>query len=296
MKETYHQALKAVLVHEGGYSNHPDDPGGATNWGITISDARSYWKPTANAEDVRRMPVEVAYDIYRKRYADVLRYDELPAGVDYAVLDYGINSGVSRAAKVLQRILKVQPVDGKIGLVTLTAAAKADPEKLIRSIYNERLAFLKSLKTWPTFGPGWGRRCREGLALALSLADQYPDTPKIAPPRPDLKPEDVAPIDPNVVEGSNTATDGGAKAETEAPEVKPVTESKTIWGGALAWLGGIGGSIFGAFEYIATPWGFAALVFIVFVISLGFYLVVKGRIDVQMVVQKLSAEVKEAEA
>jgi lysozyme family protein len=213
MKATYREALAAVLVHEGGYSNHPDDPGGATNWGITIADARTYWKANATATDVKRMPVEVAYDIYRKRYADVLRYDDLPAGVDYAVLDYGINSGVSRSAKVLQRILKVEPVDGKIGLVTLTAASKADAEKLIRSIYKERLAFLKRLKTWPTFGVGWARRCKGGLALALDLAKRYPAKPKVTAPRPNLAPKDVAPIDPKVIEGSDTATDGGGICE-----------------------------------------------------------------------------------
>ena len=77
---------------------------------------------------------------------------------------------------------------------------------------------------------------------------------------------------------------------------KPMTQSKTIWGGILAWVGGVSGSIIGAFEYIATPWGFAALVFIVAVISIGLWMVIKGRLDVQKVVRHLSAEVEEAEA
>jgi lysozyme family protein len=104
---SYDDALKRVLVHEGGYSNHPSDPGGPTNWGITIHDARAHWKPDATAADVRAMPVAVAKQIYRSKYWDALRGDDLPAGVDYAVFDYGVNSGIGRAAKVLQRFVGV---------------------------------------------------------------------------------------------------------------------------------------------------------------------------------------------
>src|SRR5258705_5153236 len=97
---SYDEALRRVIVHEGGYSNHPTDPGGPTNWGITIHDARAYWKTEATAADVRSMPVEVAKDIYRSKYWDAMRCDDLPAGVDYAVFDYGVNSGIGRAVRV----------------------------------------------------------------------------------------------------------------------------------------------------------------------------------------------------
>ena len=56
---TYDEALRRVLAHEGGYTNHPSDPGGPTNWGITIQDARKYWKARATAADVQAMPVAV---------------------------------------------------------------------------------------------------------------------------------------------------------------------------------------------------------------------------------------------
>src|SRR5215813_11083100 len=102
---SYDEALARLLVHEGGYTNHPSDPGGPTNWGITLEDARRYWKRDATAADVRAMPVAVAKDIYQSRYWAPLHGDDLPAGVDYAVFDYGVNSGISRAAKVLQRLL-----------------------------------------------------------------------------------------------------------------------------------------------------------------------------------------------
>lgn len=172
MKQTYHEAMQKVFADEGGYTYDKADPGGPTNWGITIHDARMYWKPNATATDVRNMPKSVAEDIYAKHYAKPLHYDDLPPGVDYAILDYGINSGISRSAKVLQRLVGV-PVDGVIGPVTLAAVKKKDPEKLINDIYDERLRFLKSLRTWSVFGKGWGRRVKEGRALALKLYGKY---------------------------------------------------------------------------------------------------------------------------
>jgi lysozyme family protein len=114
VKQTYHDAIQGVFAHEGGYTNHPADPGGPTNWGITIYDARKYWKPDANASDVKDMPKEVAERIYQAHYAAPLCYDDLPAGVDYTVLDYGINSGIWRSAKALQRCCGAVP-DGIIG-------------------------------------------------------------------------------------------------------------------------------------------------------------------------------------
>src|SRR6185369_9289037 len=94
---SYDEALRRVLVHEGGYSNHPSDPGGPTNWGITIHDARQYWKADATADDVKAMPLSVAIEIYRRRYWNAMNCDADPAGVDLATFDYGVNSGVGRA-------------------------------------------------------------------------------------------------------------------------------------------------------------------------------------------------------
>src|SRR5262249_55849775 len=118
--ETYDEALGYVLEDEGGYSNDPGDDGGPTKWGITIHDARAFWKHNATAADVRAMPKAVALDIYRKHYAAPMHYDQLPAGVDYTVLDFGINSGISRAAKYLQRRVGVVQ-DGIIGPKTIAA-------------------------------------------------------------------------------------------------------------------------------------------------------------------------------
>lgn len=160
--------MQAVLAHEGGYTNNPDDPGGPTNYGITIYDARKYWRPNATADDVKAMPLSVAEDIYEHHYAIPLSYDSLPAGVDYCVLDYGINSGISRAAKVLQRCVGVKD-DGEIGPVTLAAVKAHDPTDVIDWICDERLRFLKSLKTWPVFGKGWNSRVVEVRQLATQM-------------------------------------------------------------------------------------------------------------------------------
>ncbi len=96
-KQSYDESLRRLLLHEGGYTNHPADPGGPTNFGITIYDYRKYVNPNATAADVKVMSIDEAKRIYRAKYWDAQRCDELPAGVDYAVFDYGVNSGIGRA-------------------------------------------------------------------------------------------------------------------------------------------------------------------------------------------------------
>lgn len=160
MQETYSKAIQQILKDEGGYSDNPKDPGGPTNWGITIHDAQTYWKSDATAEDVKSMPLNVAEDIYLKHYATPVNYNSLPAGVDYAVLDYAVNSGVSRSLGVYN------------------AVKTNDDVKTINAIYDERLKFLEGLKTWDTFGKGWTSRCTRGRALALSMVQTSP-SPKL---------------------------------------------------------------------------------------------------------------------
>jgi lysozyme family protein len=154
--------IKATLKHEGGYVDHPSDPGGATNWGITIGVAREYWKPDATKADIKAMPQSVAVEIYRKRYWNAVKGDDLPAGLDFAVYDFGVNSGPARALKYLK-------------------ATSGSTEKRIIDLCDARLAFVKGLKTWPTFGKGWGRRIAEVKATALKMA-KGADEPLPAPP------------------------------------------------------------------------------------------------------------------
>lgn len=173
MKETYEKAIAQVFEEEGGYTNDASDPGGPTNWGITIFDARMYWKKDATAGDVKNMPKSVAVDIYRKHYADPICYDDLPPGLDHAALDYSVNSGLGRGIPLLQKVVGA-PIDGKLGPETIKKAKEVDLEKAINQYYDERLAFLKGLSLWSTYGRGWGARCKRGRALDLELMKTKP--------------------------------------------------------------------------------------------------------------------------
>jgi lysozyme family protein len=173
MQSTYDECLKRVLAHEGGYTNDPRDPGGPTNFGITIYDYRKFVKPDAKATDVQRMSLLEAKSIYRSKYWDALRCDDLPAGVDYSVFDYGVNSGLGRAGKVLRRVLGLSDADWRITADMITALNKCDTSKVISAINDERLQFLKSLRTWSAFGVGWGRRVAEVKAFSLELARHH---------------------------------------------------------------------------------------------------------------------------
>lgn len=173
MKDNYDATLKEVLEQEGGYSNDAGDSGGPTKYGITIIDARLYWKHNATAADVRAMPLNVAKDIYKSKYWDALQCDSLPDGLDLAIMDYGVNSGIHRAAMVLQRFVGVSD-DGVIGPRTLAAVETFSDKTLIEKVCDERLSFLQSLHTWRLFGRGWGRRVAEVKTLSLKMASSIP--------------------------------------------------------------------------------------------------------------------------
>ncbi len=169
---SYDTALTRLLRDEGGYTDHPSDPGGPTNFGITLADVRRYWKGNATADDVRALPQSVARKIYREHYWNALRCDELPAGVDYAVFDYGVNSGIGRAGKVLRRILKLSDRTSVVSDDVVAGAGACAARDVIVALCAERLAFLKSLKTFPVFGRGWTARVNGVRAAALAMAER----------------------------------------------------------------------------------------------------------------------------
>jgi len=178
---TYDEALRRLLVHEGGYTNHPSDPGGPTNFGITIYDYRKYVKPNATPADVRGMKLDEAKAIYRAKYWNAQRCDDLPAGVDYSVFDYGVNSGFGRSGKVLRRVVGLPDNTHVVTDEVLRAVAKRDPKAVVVAINDERLAFLKRLKTWPVFGAGWGRRVTEVRTASLRMTGSSVVSPSIVP-------------------------------------------------------------------------------------------------------------------
>lgn len=160
MKENYDAALAAVLRYEGGKVDHPADPGGRTAYGVT---QRTYdaWrvKHGKDRQDVFKIANSEVAAIYRTEYWDRIRGDDLPDGVDIAVFDFAVNSGVSRAAKYLQSIVGV-PQDGVIGPKTILAVKSYVANKLT----DRRLGFLKGLPTWGTFGRGWSNRINDVYA------------------------------------------------------------------------------------------------------------------------------------
>lgn len=168
MKSSYPESLAFVLQFEGGYSNHPKDPGGPTNYGITIADARKYWKANATAADVKAMPLSVAKDIYAKRYWAPVCGDLLPVGLDICTFDSAVNSGVGRANLWLGYAIGSPAKD--YPTLAKQASTVTDIPKSVKSFCGKRLSFLQSLKTWATFGKGWGRRVASLQAKALSMA------------------------------------------------------------------------------------------------------------------------------
>lgn len=160
--------LAQTLKYEGGYCDHPSDPGGATNLGITQATLRAWRGEPVTKGDVRALTVAEAGKIYRDKYWNAVRGDELPVGVDLVVFDWAVNSGPATAAKALQKSLGLT-ADGYIGAVTLREVAKADSASLIRTLCDRRGSFFQSLKTFRVFGRGWMRRVSEVRTAALKM-------------------------------------------------------------------------------------------------------------------------------
>lgn len=165
--------LGEVLRHEGGYADHPSDPGGATNMGITHKTLARWRKVspwwTLPKAEVQRLTKTEASRIYRALYWTPCRASNLPHGIDLALFDFAVNSGPDRAIRVLQTLLGVV-VDGHVGPLTLAAAAKADARAVINALCDRRLGFLRGLKTFSTFGRGWASRVAKVRAVALAAA------------------------------------------------------------------------------------------------------------------------------
>lgn len=156
MKANFEKALALVLEHEGGYVNHPRDPGGATNKGVTQAVYDAYRKNKGQAkQSVRLLTDAELRAIYKFQYWDRVQGDLLPSGVDYAVFDFAVNSGVGRASKYLQAVVGVAQ-DGQIGARTI--AAITSTAYTINKLCDRRMGFLRALKIFPTFGRGWTRR------------------------------------------------------------------------------------------------------------------------------------------
>lgn len=174
MKNNFKDCLNTTLKYEGGYSNHPNDPGGATQRGVTQARYTTYRNDSGlSNRSVRLLTEDEVLDIYRKYYWTVVKGDSLPSGVDLCVFDYAVNSGPSRSAKHLQEILGVER-DGQIGPETLKAVHRVDASTLVKALCDRRLRFVKSLRIYKTFGRGWSRRIKGIRKTGLSMVSNAP--------------------------------------------------------------------------------------------------------------------------
>lgn len=151
---TFDLAFDRLMGHEGGYVNHPNDPGGETNWGIS---KRSY--PDV---DIKNLTRAQAKEIYRHDFWVKIHADELHDGVAFQVFDFAVNSGIHTAIRYLQRALGVAD-DGWWGPISQAAADGMSETDTIMRLNAERLDFYTRLSTWPTFGRGWARRIVNNL-------------------------------------------------------------------------------------------------------------------------------------
>jgi lysozyme family protein len=168
MKENFDKCLEMLLSHEGGFVNHPEDPGGITNLGVTKKVYDEWTGRESTEQEMRDLTPEDVAPIYKKNYWDRVKGDSLPSGLDWACFDWCVNSGSGRPAKAVQRAVGATQ-DGAIGPQTLGLIMEKDPEEIINYVYGVRQDFYKSLKTFETFGRGWTRRNKETLHQALEM-------------------------------------------------------------------------------------------------------------------------------
>jgi lysozyme family protein len=178
----FERCVAIVLKHEGGYVDHPSDPGGATNHGISLRYARTLGSMLdldddgdVDKHDILLVTPAKAALVYRQWFWADVRGDDLPAGIDLCMFDFAVNSGPSRAIKYAQQVVRVE-ADGFIGPVTMAALQKADPRSFIMHYQEDRESFLRSLRNpktgllqWNTFGRGWKHRVDDVKQAALAM-------------------------------------------------------------------------------------------------------------------------------
>jgi|TARA_X000001036_G_C20646708_1_gene793315 lysozyme family protein len=166
MKDNFDECLKMLLHHEGGYVNHPKDPGGETNLGVT----KRVYEKWGGTKDMKDLTVEDVAPIYKKNYWNRCKCDDLESGVDWVVFDWAVNSGTGRSAKAIQKICGASQ-DGAIGPKTLALIKTQDTEYVIEEFGKIRQNFYESLKTFNTFGKGWTRRNKETTEKAIKMME-----------------------------------------------------------------------------------------------------------------------------
>jgi len=168
MLSNWEQAFEQMLKSEGGYVNNPADPGGMTNLGVTKATWENWIGRESDEAEMRGLTPEKVEPLYKKKYWDAVRGDELPAGISYLCFDFAVNAGAGRAIKTLQSAVGVTP-DGGFGPMTMAAVQAVDPATLIERFSAEKVVFYRSLNTFATFGNGWLNRVADVKVKAISM-------------------------------------------------------------------------------------------------------------------------------
>ena len=171
MKENFDFCLQTILKHEGGFVDHPKDPGGATNKGITKKTYENYLRKKVSVDELKEISDDHINGIYSKMYWVPIKGNDLPHGIDLCVFDWAVNSGPRRACKELQSIIGTT-ADGVIGPITLSLVGNYTPTTLVEELASARETFYRSLSNFDTFGKGWLRRNEETRNLSLGLFNE----------------------------------------------------------------------------------------------------------------------------
>lgn len=233
------ECLAETLKWEGGWSNHPQDPGGATMKGI-VQRVYDPWREKHGKprQSVRLISDDEVQAIYRQNYWNIVQGDELPPGIDLAVFDFGVNSGPARGIRYLQTVLGVT-ADGHMGPVTIKAAADADPVATVKKLMVDRRAFLNKIPHRKPFLKGWMRRCA-GVEQACLAACNLPSLDAPLAPLADADAQsatqakanvDLKPVSPTAVGVGGAAAGGAAGTILPAPpeSVTQTVTDLTMW-------------------------------------------------------------------
>jgi lysozyme family protein len=168
MNTNWKRSFELMLQSEGGFVNHPSDPGGMTNLGVTKATWENWIGRQSDEAEMRGLTPEKVEPLYKKKYWDAVRGDELPAGISYLLFDFAVNAGVGRSIKTLQNAVGVTP-DGGFGPMTMAAVQAVDPVDLIERFSQAKEDFYRSLTTFATFGKGWLNRVADVKVKASAM-------------------------------------------------------------------------------------------------------------------------------
>ena len=168
MNTNWQKLFELMLQSEGGFVNHPRDPGGMTNLGVTKATWESWVGREVDEAEMRGLTADKVEPLYKERYFNAVRGDELPMGLDYLMFDFAVNAGAGRAIKILQAAVGVTP-DGGFGPMTMAAVQAVDPIELIERFSQAKEDFYRSLTTFTTFGKGWLNRVADVKVKASAM-------------------------------------------------------------------------------------------------------------------------------